>query len=86
MPCLVSQVSQRVLLICGGTQGWLILLLITDKLQNQVSPQPPKEKEEFAKTFKKLPNCQLTMWTQLVDLKKEKKKEVLSSLLIAFNN
>lgn len=36
---MVSLVSQRVLLICGGMQGCLILL-ITDKLQNQFVPQP----------------------------------------------
>lgn len=35
MSCLVSLVSQRVLLICGGMLGWLIVILITDKLQNQ---------------------------------------------------
>lgn len=45
MPCLVSLDSQRVLLICGGMLGWLILLLITDKLQNQVLSQPLDQRE-----------------------------------------
>lgn len=45
MPCLVSLGSQRVLLICGDMLGRLILLLITDKLQNQVLSQPLDRRE-----------------------------------------
>lgn len=45
MPCLVSPDSQRVLLICGGMSGRLILLLITDKLQNQVLSQPLDQRQ-----------------------------------------